>query len=384
MLFRSLGFAYSLNDKTVLRGGAGKYYAAENENTVFWSLLTAGIINIQRFNDGRADFAANPFNGPVPTYQQALDLFNAGQLRRSARNLFDPNLRTSYSWQGSLGIQRQIGNVQAVTADWVYVANRAQEISTDVNLAFNLATGAPYAFSDTAHRVAPGFDSVVEDLTAGQDRYHGIDFSWTKRMSQHWQAAATYSLNYQWNWQHIQPAPGCQYLWTFSAAGRPQCDAAITLHPSLRDEWYRAGDQVKRATFNGIWEAPAGLQLSGLYFYGDNGKATPQAGVDPLSISSGIPGQGTGGRLRADGSLIPRNSFDRPSIHRVDMRIQREFKLAAHARIAGLFEVFNVFNRQNFNTFVINERSPIFRSPQVDKNVAYQPRVVQLGFRASF
>jgi len=379
-----LGFAYSLNDKTVLRGGAGKYYAAENENTVFWSLLTAGIINIQRFNDGRADFAANPFNGPVPTYQQALDMFNAGQLRRSARNLFDPNLRTSYSWQGSLGIQRQIGNVQAVTADWVYIANRAQEISTDVNLAFNLATGAPYSFSDTAHRVAPGFDSVVEDLTAGQDRYHGIDFSWTKRMSQHWQAAATYSLNYQWNWQHIQPAPGCQYLWTFSAAGRPQCDVPIALHPSLRDEWYRAGDQVNRATFNGIWEAPAGLQLSGLYFYGDNGKSTPQAGVDPLSISSGISGQGTGGRLRADGSLIARNSFDRPSIHRVDMRIQREFKLAAHASIAGMFEVFNVFNRENFNTFVINERSPIFRAPQVDKNVAYQPRVVQLGFRASF
>ena len=49
----------------------------------------------------------------------------------------------------------------------------------------------------------------------------------------HWQAAATYSFNYQRNWQHIQPAPGCQYLWTFSAAGRPQCDVTITLHPSL-------------------------------------------------------------------------------------------------------------------------------------------------------
>jgi hypothetical protein len=379
-----LGFAYTLNDKTVLRGGAGKYYAAENENTVFWSLLTAGIINIQRFNDGRPNFAADPFNGPIPTYQQALAMFNAGQLRRSARNLFDPSLRTSYSWQGSLGVQRQIGSVQAITADWVSIANRAQEVSTDVNLAFNLATGAPYPFSDTAHRVVPGFDSVVEDLTSGRDRYHGVDLSWTKRMSQHWQAAATYSLNYQWNWQHIQPAPGCQYLWTFSAAGQPQCDVSITLHPSLRDEWYRAGDQVKRATFNGIWEAPAGVQLSGLYFYGDNGKSTPQAGVDPLSISSGIPSQGTGGRLRADGSLIPRNSFDRLSIHRVDLRLQREFKLAAHARITGMFEVFNVFNRENFNTFVINERSPIYRSPQVDKNVAYQPRVVQLGFRASF
>ena len=379
-----LGFAYSLNDKTVIRGGAGKYFAAENENTVFWSLLTAGIINIQQFNDGRADFAANPFNGPVPTYQQALDLFNRGLLRRSARNLFDPNLQTSYSWQGSLGIQRQLGAMQAVTADWVYTANRALEISTDVNLAFNPAAGAPYAFSDTAHRVVPGFDSVVEDLTAGKDRYHGVDFSWTRRMNQHWQAAATYSLSYQWNWQHLQPAPGCQYLWTFSAAGQAQCDVPLVLQPSLADEWYRTGDQVKRATFNGIWEAPAGVQVSGLYFYGDNGRATPQAGVDPLAISSGIPGQGTAGRLRANGTLIPRNSFDRPSIHRVDVRLQREFAVARHARIAGIFEVFNLFNRQNFNSFIINERSPLFGAPQVDKNVAYQPRVIQLGFRASF
>jgi hypothetical protein len=379
-----LGFAYRVNDKTVVRGGAGKYYAAENENTVFWSLLTAGIINIQRFNDGRPNFAADPFNGPIPTYQQALTMFNAGQLRRSARNLFDPNLRTSYSWQGSLGLQRQIGNVQAVTADWVYTGNRALEISTDVNLAYNLATGAPYAFSDTAHRVVPGFDSVVEDLAAGKDRFQGLNFSWNKRMSNHWQAAATYSLNYQWNWQHIEPTRGCQYLWTFSAAGQPQCNAAITLQPALGDEWYRAGDQVKRATFNGIWEAPAGIQLSGLYFYGDNGKSTPSAGVDPLSISSGIPGQGTGGRLRTDGSLVPRNSFDRPSLHRVDMRLQREFRLAAHASFTGIFEVFNVFNRENFNSFVINERSPLFRSAQTDKNVAYQSRVMQLGFRLSF
>jgi hypothetical protein len=156
------------------------------------------------------------------------------------------------------------------------------------------------------------------------------------------------------------------------------------LHPSLQDEWYRAGDQVKRATFNGIWEAPAGIQLSGLYFYGDNGKATPQAGVDPLSISSGIPNQGTSGRLRLDGTLVPRNSFDRPSIHRVDMRLQREFAIAPHARVTGIFEIFNVFNHANYNAFVINERSPSFRLPQVDKNVAYQPRVVQLGFRASF
>jgi hypothetical protein len=303
---------------------------------------------------------------------------------RSARNLFDPNLQTQWSHQASLGVQRQIGNAMSVTADWVYVSNHALEISTDVNLAFNLATGAPYPANDITKRPHQNFTSVIEDLTAGKDRYHGIDLAWQKRMSNHWQAAATYSLSYQYNWQHLQPSPGCENLTTISASGQFQCTVPVTLHASLRDEWYRAGDQLKRATFNGIWQAPAGLQVSGLYFYGDNGKTTPQSGVDPLGIQSSISGHGTAGRVRANGTLIPRNSFDRPSTHRVDLRLQRTLRLAGRSQITGIFEVFNVFNHKNFNSFVLNERNPAFGTPLIDKNIAFQPRVMQLGFRLSF
>jgi carboxypeptidase family protein/TonB-dependent receptor-like protein len=379
-----LGFAYSLNDKTVVRGGYGKYFAAQNENTVFWSLMSASVFKFQIFNDGRPDFAGNPFNGPVPTYAQALDMWSRGLVTRSGRNLFDPSLQTQWSHQASLGVQRQIGSAMSVTADWVYVSNHDLEIATDVNLAFNLATGGPYPASDITKRLYQNFTSVVEDLTAGKDRYHGVDFAWQKRMSNRWQAAATYSLSYQYNWQHLEPPPGCAYLPTISASGQTQCNVPIALHPSLADEWYRAGDQVKRATFNGIWQAPGGVQVSGLYFYGDNGKATPQAGVDPLGIQSSITGQGTAGRVRANGTLIERNSFDRPTTHRVDLRLQRELKLAGRSSITGILEVFNAFNHQNFNSFVLNERSPAFGQPLVDKNIAFQPRVMQLGFRLSF
>ena len=60
------GFAYSLNDRTVIRGGAGKYYA--------WLINQVAhpirFANVQRvlsaLYDGRADFAVNPWNGPLP------------------------------------------------------------------------------------------------------------------------------------------------------------------------------------------------------------------------------------------------------------------------------------------------------------------------------
>lgn len=379
-----VGFAYTIGGNTVFRGGYGKYFAAQNENTVFWSLMSASIFKFTLFNDGRPDFAGNPFNGPMPTYEQALDQWRRGLALRSARNLFDPDLDTQWSHQASLGVQRQIGEVMSVTADWVMTRQYDLEVTTDVNYAFDLATGTPFRAADQARRPHSNFTTVNLDMTQGQDKYQGVVFAWQKRMSGGWQASATYSLSYNWNFQHVGVAPGCDYVWTMNAAGRFDCNTPVTLHPSLRDEWYRTGDQVHRATFNGIWDAPGGLQVSGLYFFGDNGKATPQAGIDPFAIQTSIAGQGAGGRLRADGTLVERNSFERPSIHRFDMRLQRDFPLVGGARIAGLVEVFNVFNHENYNSFVLNERNATFGRPQPDRNVAFQPRVVQLGFRLSF
>ncbi len=98
-------------------------------------------------------------------------------------------------------------------------------------------------------------------------------------------------------------------------------------------------------TFNGIWDVGAGFQLSGLYLFGDNGWATPASGVDTLQTGSSAASTS---RLRPDGTVIPRNSFDLPSLHRVDMRLQRRFQLGSKLSVEGIVEVFNVFNHENY------------------------------------
>ena len=71
-----LGFAYQLNDRTVLRGGTGLYFADALTVDAFWPYYNGQIARIQFNNDGRADFAANPLNGqPLPTLDQAQNLF---------------------------------------------------------------------------------------------------------------------------------------------------------------------------------------------------------------------------------------------------------------------------------------------------------------------
>ena len=66
-----LGFAYQLNDRTVVRGGAGKYYAEVITPVVLYALEPATIAVLEVANDGRPDFAANPFNGPAPSFAEA-------------------------------------------------------------------------------------------------------------------------------------------------------------------------------------------------------------------------------------------------------------------------------------------------------------------------
>jgi hypothetical protein len=129
--------------------------------------------------------------------------------------------------------------------------------------------------------------------------------------------------------------------------------------------------------FNGIWELPYRFQLSGLYFYADNGYATTTAGVDSRATG------GAGTRLRPDGTIIPRNNFKRDPLHRVDVRGQRRFQLGRIA-VDGMIEVFNLFNHANLGSYTLNERNPSFGRPTQNTAAAFQPRIVQLGFRVAF
>ena len=54
-----VGFAYSLNDRTVLRGGTGLYFAAPLSVETFWMAQINRLRVIQITNDGRANFAAD-------------------------------------------------------------------------------------------------------------------------------------------------------------------------------------------------------------------------------------------------------------------------------------------------------------------------------------
>jgi hypothetical protein len=377
------GAAYALNDRTVIRGGAGRFFQDPGSHTAYWTKLGAYALHPQILNDGRPDFAANPFNGPIPTFEEVeATLCTVARtptcLRRSLGTFAAPYNEIPYSNQASVGVQRQLGASMSVEADYVYTGLRAQNVSFNVNLAYDPVTGVNYPFTNINKRPYPDWASVTNRLSIGESNYHGLQLAFTKRMMDHWQASATYLYAAQWDLQNAPVPVGCDYVTTLNAAGQPVCDVPVpNLHETIRDEWYRNGDQRHRASFNGIWDAWKGVQLSGTFLWGDSGYATPTSGVDALLTGGGA------GRVRANGTVIPRNSFDLPGYSRTDLRASKRFDVG-RAKVEGIVEVFNVFNHENYQSYVLNESNSRYGQPEPSVNMAFQPRMVQLGFRATF
>jgi hypothetical protein len=216
-----------------------------------------------------------------------------------------------------------------------------------------------YPFTDISRRPYPDFGLINQFRSEGWSNYHALQTALTKRMSNRWQASATYLLAMLKDAQS-SPAP-------------------FTVAPDLGGEYsLAASDQRHRAVFNGIWQLPYAFQLSGLYFFGSGERFATTYGGDLRATGA------TGGRLRPDGTVMPRNSLVGDPIHRVDIRIQRKFALATHATFDGILEVFNVFNHANYGSYVTAESNARYGTASSNTNVAYQPRMMQLGFRATF
>jgi hypothetical protein len=365
-----VGFAWQVDDRTVVRGGSGLYFAVPLSVETFWMAQAARLAVIQYSNDGRPDFAANPTNGqPLPTLEQAQQRFChvnnvPGCLFRSIQELIGPEQYTTdlaRTWQNSIGVGRQLGDVMAFEIDYVYNQGRHEkDIIDNVNLTYNPATGANYPFSNVALRAYPQYGVISLIARTGRSSYHAMQASFTKRMRNRWQGSATYTLGALWD-ADAPPHSGMEPV---------PFPTAI----DLGGEWgLGQTDQRNRTVFNGIWQVGRGFQLSGLYYLLLGQRTVTNYGGD-------VRGWGATGsaRLRPDGTIVPRNSFTQPTRTRMDLRVQQRIGLPHAIAVDLIGEVFNVFNSANWTVSTQESRADFGRY------TAGQFRSAQLGFRVTF
>ena len=309
--------------------------------------------------------------------------FRPGCIRRAlGQTIAPPDAENPYAYQASVGVQRQVGDTMGVTADYSYNGGRKDRVQNyNINLSFNEATGLNYPFTDISRRPYPEWGQVPMDIFEGWSNYHGLEVSFTKRMSNRWQASATYSASV---FRDGVPNP-----WSGVMSPVP-----FRLQAPLGEDYSLAAtDQRHRAVFNGIWQMAYGFQLSGLYFFGSGQRFATAYGGDALNTGGTggtTPGLGasvSGLRARpasAGGGATPRVGLEGEALHRVDVRLQKRFALLGRTNIDGLLEVFNVFDHENYGSYTVLESNRNYGQPSFNPNVAYQPRMVQLGFRFAF
>jgi hypothetical protein len=382
------GFAFQLNPVTVLRGGIGKYYGEMLSRTYPGESKTVALVEVA--NDGRPDFAANPFNGPTPTFEQAKATacsapeqaanFAAWKARNYAGN--PPCLllasgevnppagayNVNNSWQSSIGFQRQFGTSMEIESDYVYTRGRNEGWGhLNLNIAFDPTTGVNYPYTDRTKLPYPEFGILAMTLQNARSAYHGVITSFTKRMSHHWQASGTYTLAGFWN------AVGAPFM---GVPGSTPIEVPFTLAQDLKGEWSLAeGDQRHRVVLNGIWQVGRGFQLSGIHYASAGDRTATSYGGDLRNLGAGSVERQ---RLRPDGTIVARNAFTQPARNRTNVRIQQKISLPSRVSVDVMAEAFNVFNRPNW-TITTQEQSP-----QYLKRTAGENRTMQFGFRVTF
>jgi len=374
-----VGFAYTLTAQTVVRGGYGLYYGdiITGVPGQMAGITRSAVVEVQ--NDGRPDFAVNPFNGPWPTQAQLEARFCSTTRtptcvrRDTGQDFLAPPAeftKMPYSHQASIGMQRQLSATFGVEADYVFVGGRDERTTqgtqlNNVNLSYDPVTGVNYPFTDISRRPFPDFGALAMNVMGGRSNSHSLQTAFTKRLSHRWQGSGTYT----WSKLYDMSAP--------PVSGNKMVPFPVA--SDLGGE-YSLGttDQRHRATFNGIWEVGRGFQLSGRYFFGAGQRFSNSYGGDLRQCGQGCD------RLRPDGTIVARNSFIGETIHRVDLRLQQRIRVGGRVALAGILEAFNLFNHENYGTYETRESNAAYGLPIPNPSLVYQPRMLQLGFRATF
>jgi len=113
--------------------------------------------------------------------------------------------------------------------------------------------------------------------------------------------------------------------------------------------------------------------VGGLHYFGAGNRLATNYGGDLRGFGGGS------GRLRPDGSIVPKNELLGPTQNRTSIRLQQRIPLPGGMAVDGIAEVFDLFNRTNY-TLGTQESQPA----NYFKPTAGEYRTAQVGFRLSF
>ena len=359
-----LGFAYDPwgNGQTVVRGGYGRYFKPILHNVYNNALL----FDSQRYlilSVGDSDFLASIYpNLPTPDQLEA----TPGDVRPMQ------SANVAFTDQISIGFQQELGKDFVVNADYVYV--RGQDLTRERNL------NAPRNLVNPEDPPFPQYGRFRLLLADAGSWYNGLQLGVSKRYSDNLLFTASYTLS-----KTTEDAAD------FFSISEP--NDQFNLDAEKGDGTH---DQRHVFAFSAVYDLPANFQVGGIIRAASGIPINFLVSDDHNSdgFFNDRPDLGPNGQFLpppADrpGNL-PRNFGRGESFFQVDVRFAKNFLFGESYKLELLAEIFNLFNRTNFNfrAGTVN-RFIDFSDPSSLENLGtasevFDPRQVQFGIKFNF
>ena len=391
-----LGFAYSLNDKTVIRGGGGLFYYRAQGNLIF------SQVNIPPFlSTTNLDFGNLATLTSASTAATALGGINA----------IDPNGKNPYTYQFSFGVQRQVTKSTLMEVNYVGSLSHHQLATPNINfpslsvVAANRAA-TPQITNTNYSNPYKGFTGIGMNRFSSNYNYNSLQVFVAKRAG-----FITSTLAYTFskalgdsngnnqtleNWS----VPGYNYGYLSNDRRHAFVATFVIQAPELRGHNFVVREAL------GSWQLSGVARLqSGAYF-------NVQA-VSALGVGNVRPDYTAGAKIVASnhagqfgyvcGAVVngsnqtgcttpftlptgsnygsaPYGAVQGPGLAQTDATLSKYFPITERVRFKFQADAFYVLNRTNFSGVNLTTTSSNFGTV----SGAYPPRQLQLGAKLSF
>ena len=351
------GFAWSpgASRRTIVRGSGGLFFDRVPLRALANALLSANntsdVANLRQVS-----ISLSPAQAGAPVFPDILAA-PVPSVTLPGLTTMNPAMQNAYSRQGSVEVERQLGERGTISAGYQYTGGRHLIISINQNVPSCAASG-----TNNGCRPNPAYANNNQYSPSATSSYHGLHLAFVQRPA-------------RWGYYRVS------YTYSKALANVGEFFFSSPIDPfDLSKDWGRSDDdQRHRLVVNGAARF-YGFELSGLL----------QAySALPFNITSGVTTvQGTAGRPIVDGAFIPRNAGTGPDFFSSSLRLSRSFALRGRVRTEALVEVFNLANRVNVVTVNGNfgagaypsSPSPTFGQP----TAVGDPRFVQFAVRVRF